>query len=351
MGGAKAGQIFLLQALSMKALRFYGKQDIRLEDIPPPSHIPPGHVRLQVLAAGVCGSDLHNLKTGQWISQLPVTPGHEFCARITELGAGVSGFAVGERVVVDSRANCGDCDHCRSGAGNLCRHMGFVGEVCDGGFAEQSVQPQHRLLKVADGVADEVAALAEPLGVALRVLTRLKATPGAPVLIAGGGPIGGLAAILLRELDDRPVYLIERNTARARLLQEVCGVIPVEGDGAAIHAAMQGSEPVFCIEATGNAAVLETLVQTVAAGGRIALVGLSAGPTPLSSNTLVEREIELVGCSVFRDEQRQAVQLLERLSPLLTQVIDGPVSLGEIIAVYQAAGSGASARLKTIIKP
>ncbi|WP_213881626.1 alcohol dehydrogenase catalytic domain-containing protein [Pseudomonas sp. dw_358] len=335
----------------MKALRFHGKQDIRFEDIPVPGAIPAGHVRLQVLAAGVCGSDIHNLKTGQWISQLPVTPGHEFCARITELGSGVEGFAVGDRVVVDSRAHCGQCDFCLAGAGNLCRHMGFVGEVCDGGFAEQSVQPVHRLLPIPDGVSNEIAALAEPLGVALRVLNRLAPAPGAAVLVAGGGPIGGLAAILLRELDDRPVYLIERNEGRAQLLKDVCGVIPVPCDSAAIHAAMGGTEPAYCIEATGNAMVMEQLIAAVASGGRIALVGLSSGLCALSTNAIVEREIELVGCSVFREEQRQAMGLLERLSPLLRQVIDGPVGLEQILQVYEAAGSGANVKLKTIIQP
>lgn len=83
----------------MKALRFYGMGDIKLEDIPLPGHVPDGYVRLKVLAAGVCGSDIHNLKTGQWISKIPVTPGHEFCARITEIGSSVVGFSVGDRVV------------------------------------------------------------------------------------------------------------------------------------------------------------------------------------------------------------------------------------------------------------
>lgn len=335
----------------MKALRFYGMGDIKLEDIPLPGHVPDGYVRLKVLAAGVCGSDIHNLKTGQWISKIPVTPGHEFCARITEIGLSVVGFSVGDRVVVDSRASCGACDYCISGAGNLCRKMGFVGEVCDGGFAEQSLQPIHRLLAVPDSVTDEIAALSEPLGVSLRVLTRLNASPDAPVLIAGGGPIGGLAAILLRELDRRSVYLIERNAARARLLEEVCGVIPVACDSDAIRAAMGGKQPLFCIEATGNAQVMEQLIKSVGSGGRIALVGLTSGQMPLSTNEIVEREIELVGCSVFQDEQRKAIQLLERLSPALHQVIAGPVSLDQILEVYQESDRGASAKLKTIIRP
>ncbi|MFG9006960.1 zinc-binding dehydrogenase [Pseudomonas aeruginosa] len=335
----------------MKALRFYGKRDVKLDEIAAPEHVPSHHARLQVLAAGICGSDIHNFRTGQWISKLPVTPGHEFCGRITELGAEVSGFSVGQRVVVDSRANCGECDYCVAGAGNLCRKMGFVGEVCDGGFAEQSVQPIQRLIPIPESVPDAVAALAEPLGVSLRVLTRLNAAPGAPVLVAGGGPIGGLAAILMREIDSRPVYLIERNVARASLLRDVCGVIPVPCESAAIRAAMGGQEPLYCIEATGNQTVLGQLIQAVGSGGRIALVGLSSGMASVNTNEIVEREIDLVGCSVFREEQRDAVALLERLTAKLLKVVAGPVALDGILGVYQEAECGSSEKLKTIIVP
>lgn len=335
----------------MKALRFYGKNVIKLDDIPPADVVPAGHVRIQVLAAGVCGSDIHNFKTGQWISKLPVTPGHEFCGRVIELGDQVTSFKYGDRVVVDSRANCGTCDYCLVGAGNLCRKMGFVGEVCDGGFAEQSIQPVHRLIRVPDSVSNSVAALAEPLGVSLRVLTRLQVSPGAPVLIAGGGPIGGLAAILLRHIDQRPVYLIERNEARAQLLRDVCGVTPVPCDHRAIHEAMGGKEPRFAIEATGNAIVLNELIKAVASGGRIALVGLAQGETAINTNEIVEREIDLVGCSVFQDEQAKAVTMLESLSTVLERVISGPVGLDEILEVYQQAECGLNTKLKTIITP
>lgn len=335
----------------MQAIRFHGKGDLRLEQIPAPAAPEPGWVTLRVCAAGICGSDLHNFRTGQWVSRLPVTPGHEFCGEITALGAGVSDFAVGDRVVVDSRANCGECDYCQRGHGNLCRHMGFVGEVCDGGFAEQSNQPAHRLLKIPDGISDAVATLSEPLGVAMRVIARLQAEPGAPVLIAGGGPIGGLAALLLRELDHRPVLLVERNAQRAALLKDVAGIIPVPLDASQIRHAGGGHEPYYCIEATGSGSVLNQLVHSVASGGRIAMVGLFHGDTVVNTNALVEREIDLVGCSVFRDEQRQAIALLPQLAPKLERLVTAPIKLTQVLAAYRHLQAGESDKLKTIIIP
>src|ERR1700756_5336306 len=104
----------------MKAVRFHGVGDLRVEDVAPPGALPSGHVRLKVRAAGICGSDLHNFRTGMWVSRLPVTPGHEFAGEVVELGGEVGDLTLGDLVVADSRANCGSCAHCREGRGNLC---------------------------------------------------------------------------------------------------------------------------------------------------------------------------------------------------------------------------------------
>lgn len=335
----------------MRAIRFHGIGDLRCEEVAEPGNPPPGFALLRVLAAGICGSDLHNYQTGQWIAGLPVTPGHEFCAEVLAVGSGVDGFAAGDRVVVDSRANCGECDYCLRGQGNLCRRMGFVGEVCDGGFAEQTLQPVHRLIKVSPDVSAEVAALAEPLGVALRVLRRLSAPAGEPVLVAGGGPIGGLAALLLRELDDRPVLLVERNESRVALLNDVAGVRHVPLDAAAIREACGGVEPRYAIEATGSGPVLEGLIEALGSGGRVALVGLFHGAPNVHTNALVEREIDLVGCSVFQNEQREAVALLPRLAAKLSRLVSAPIELADVPTAYRILLRGEAGTLKTIITP
>jgi (R,R)-butanediol dehydrogenase/meso-butanediol dehydrogenase/diacetyl reductase len=104
----------------MRAVRLHGVGELRVEEVPLPGPPPAGYLRLKVAAAGICGSDLHNYRTGMWISHLPVTPGHEFAATVAELGADVEGFRPGDLVVTDSRANCGSCVHCLEGNGNLC---------------------------------------------------------------------------------------------------------------------------------------------------------------------------------------------------------------------------------------
>lgn len=335
----------------MRAVRLHRVGELRVEDVAPPGAPPAGYLRLKVQAAGICGSDLHNYRTGQWISHLPVTPGHEFAATVAELGADVDGFRPGDLVVADSRANCGTCFHCLEGNGNLCLAMGYVGEVSDGGFAEETLLPADRVLRVPDGVAPEIAALSEPLAVALHVRRRLDPTPDQPILIAGGGPIGGLVALLLAEEGLGPILLIERNGARSALLAAIAGVETIELDPTAIARRCPPVGPRYAVEATGSFEVLQSLTRSVSAGGRIALVGIFHGAGTLDANLIVERELDLRGCSVFRDEQADAVAMLPRLAPKLARLITAPIGLEEVPAAYERLLRGQTTALKTIIRP
>jgi (R,R)-butanediol dehydrogenase/meso-butanediol dehydrogenase/diacetyl reductase len=334
----------------MQAVRFHGVGDLRVEDLAPPGPVAAGHVRLRVRAAGICGSDLHNFRTGQWVSRLPVTPGHEFAGEVVEAGEGVTGFAAGDLVAADSRVFCGHCGACRAGRHNLCEKLGFVGEICDGGFAESAVLPAAGLVKVPEGVPDVVAAMAEPLAVALHAVRRLNPAQGGPILIAGGGPIGGLAALALAEAGFGPLVMIERNLHRAGLLAEVTGVARVALSRPAIWEACGGA-PRFCIDATGSGAVVETLLESVAPGGRMALVGIFHDRPPLNLNLVVEREIEIFGCSVFRDELSEAVGRLPALSEKLARLASAPIGLKDVPAAYKTLIAGDARSVKTIIQP
>jgi (R,R)-butanediol dehydrogenase / meso-butanediol dehydrogenase / diacetyl reductase len=332
----------------MRAVRLHGVGDLRTEMVAPPSAPGPGEVALRVLAAGICGSDLHNFRTGQWISRTPVTPGHEFMGEVIALGPHVASLAVGDRVIADSRVPCGSCAYCHAGRPNVCAQMGYVGEVCDGGFAEQTVLRADGLIPCPAGLAPEIAALAEPLGVALRVVRRVQPVPGEPVLIAGAGPIGGLAAILLSHFSHAPLLLAEKNLARRDLVCRLCGATPVTLDE--LDTLRARAIPRM-IEATGAAAVLSRLLEAVASAGRIAMVGIFHGEAAIAPNHIVEREIELVGSSVFVDEQREAADLLPVLAPKLAEVVSQPIGLEDVPAAYRNLIEGRTDRLKTIIRP
>ena len=334
----------------MKAARLYAAGDIRVEEIDRPGPLDAGWVRLRVTAAGICGSDLHNFRTGQWISRSPSVAGHEFAGVVTELGEGISGFSVGDTVVADSRFWCGRCPACLSGRQNVCVNLGFVGEVCDGGFAEETVIPARLLVKHEPRLEPSIAAMAEPLAVALHAVRKQAAPSGEPVLVVGCGPIGGLAALLLSRVHDGPLLVADRNIARAALVAEVSGAAVVDLDKGAIAAALCDKVLRHALDATGNITVLKTVLDLLGGGGSLALVGITHGRIDLDPNELVEREIALIGCHAFKDELPDAVAMLPDLADALSRLIDREIGVEDVPFAYARLLGGEVTGLKTIIR-
>ncbi|WP_370676602.1 zinc-binding dehydrogenase [Pleomorphomonas sp. PLEO] len=335
----------------MKAVRLYAAGDLRVEDIAPPSVPRAGEARVTVSAAGICGSDLHNFRTGAWISRSPSVAGHEFAGRVAAVGEGVTGLAVGDAVVADSRVTCGVCAACRGGRPNVCEKLGFVGEVWEGGFAEEVVLPASLLIKAPDGVDPLALAMAEPLAVALHAIKRLSAPAGSSVLIAGCGPIGGLAALILAERHDGPVLVADRNADRAGRVAEVTGARIVDLSAEAVVGALAGAPLLAALDATGHPGVIGTLLDLLSPGGTLALVGIGHGSLAIDPVRLVEREIALVGCHAFTDELPEAVALMPAFEDRLLALVDETIDLDGVPAAYERLLAGRSMGLKTIIKP
>ncbi|MDQ0323682.1 (R,R)-butanediol dehydrogenase/meso-butanediol dehydrogenase/diacetyl reductase [Pararhizobium capsulatum DSM 1112] len=334
----------------MKAARLYAVGDIRVEDIDIPGPLAPGWVRVAVAAAGICGSDLHNFRTGQWITRSPSVAGHEFAGVVMEVGAGVSQFTEGDTVVADSRFWCGECPACRSGRHNICHHLGFVGEICDGGFAEQSALPARLLVRHDPALDPAIAAMAEPLAVALHAVRRQAIPSGEPVLVVGCGPIGGLAALLLSHLHDGPVLVCDRNADRARLVARVTGASNVTLDTESFRDALSGRVLRYALDATGNIEVLMRVIAHLGGGGSLTLVGISHGRIDLDPNMLVEREIALIGCHAFSSELPEAVAMLPGLADALAKLIDREIAIEALPQTYERLLAGNATRLKTIVR-
>ncbi len=327
----------------MRAVQLLGKGDIRFAEVPWPAAPGPGEVMVRIEAAGICGSDIHNFRTGQWISRSPSIPGHEFSGRVERVGDGVSRLKQGDRVVADSRYWCGECPSCRAGETHLCAKLGFVGEVCDGGFAQMAVLPERLLLKADESIAAGVAAAAEPLAVALHAVKRLSVEQGKPVLVTGCGMIGALSALLLSRTN--PVRVADRNAARAGLVAEVAGatLATLDAEGLANVAGV--------IEATGSTAVLDVLVRQSPGGARIALVGIFHGTIALDPTLLVERELSLLGCHAYRDELPEAVALLPKLASGIAAFLGAPITLKDVPDAYRRIIAGEVSSPKTVIVP
>lgn len=313
-----------------------------MESIAPPEPPAAGEVTLAVTAAGICGSDLHNFCTGAWISRSPVVAGHEFTGIVTALGAGVGHVALGERVVVDSRITCGVCAACGGGRGQVCESLGFLGEVIDGGFAQAVTLPARNVLRAVAGVADRHLAMAEPLAVALHAMRRMGLPAGAPFVVTGCGPIGGLVALLAARAGHR-VTVVDRNAARARVVARMTG-----GELATLDAVVARGFR-FGLDSTGQEAVIAALVAGIGGCGTLGLVGIGRGGAVVDPVALVEREITLVGCHAFGGELADVNAMLPELAGVLDAYIAETISLEAVPEAYARHIAGEVVGLKTII--
>ena len=177
----------------------------------------PGWVVLEVAGSGICGTDIHIMEDlhKNWP---PVVLGHEYAGRIVELGEGISGWKIGDRVVCEQHTlACMECDACRRGAIHLCPAKRSPGWGIDGAFADYVTLPGNLLHKIPDGVTFQSAIVTEPTAICLTGLDRANLHPGERVLVIGPGPIGIITALLARASGASEVTLIGRTSSTNRL--------------------------------------------------------------------------------------------------------------------------------------
>ncbi|MBW2638186.1 MAG: alcohol dehydrogenase catalytic domain-containing protein, partial [Deltaproteobacteria bacterium] len=215
----------------MKAAVWYGKEDIRIENIPEPS-VGAGQVKIRIEACGICGSDLHEYASGPFIIPArphpltgreggPIILGHEFSGEVAEVGEGVTKVQPGDRVTVNPLIYCGECHYCRKGNHLLCSKLATVGFAWDGAFAEYGVFPEYSILKLPDSVTYEMGACVEPLAVAVHAVNRSGLKIGDNVVVIGAGPIGLLVQQACKVAGAGKVFVSEPMKARIKTAEKM----------------------------------------------------------------------------------------------------------------------------------
>jgi threonine dehydrogenase-like Zn-dependent dehydrogenase len=279
----------------------------------------PDEALVRVEWAGLCGSDLHVMRTGEWVADWPATLGHEIFGRI-EQAPPDSRLAPGRPVVADSRIPCAECTTCRAGQPDACAHIAFVGEARPGGFASHCVLPLALLHEVPDELEGSRAVLAEPLAVALHAVSHVGGAP-ARAAILGHGPIGALLHIeLRRRFPATEIEVAEPAPVRAALARAV---------GARCAGSSGELEPGgfdLVLDAAGYPGSLRDAVALCRHGGELVIVALSEHEVPVRPMELVEKGLRITGSNAFRGELPVAISLLEdegwRYEPVVTDVID-----------------------------
>lgn len=287
----------------MKAVLFYAPGDIRFEETARPQ-AGPGEVVVEIKAALTCGTDLKTYRRGHpvLIKEVPSTFGHEMAGVIAELGPGVEGFAVGQRVVAANSAPCGHCFYCRRDRPSLCENLDFL----NGAYAEFIAVParivEQNLLPIPDGVTFRQAALAEPLACAIHGVERSKIQLGDVVCVIGHGPIG-LMLTRLAKLKGARVIVVGRNPFK---LDKACqfgaddlvDITAVPDPVEAVRSLTPGRRGAdVVIEAVGLPETWEQAIATTRPGGLVNLFGGCKSGTHIKVDTrrLHYDELDIIG--------------------------------------------------------
>jgi L-iditol 2-dehydrogenase len=312
---------------TMIAARYYGRGDIRVERVPRP--VPgPGEVLVHVNVCGICGSDLRLYQQGEVEEnpRIPRTLGHELAGDVVELGAGVAGLHLGDRVAAAPVGSCGRCFYCQHGSETLCLNKIDFGLTHDAGFAEYVLYPalfvaQGGLVAIPDDMSCEKASLIEPLGCCLRGLhTRGRLKPGETVVIIGDGPIGLIQVMLARYLGASTVICAGHHEERLAEARRWGAHITVDTHTEDLHKVVRGATgdmgADLVVVSVPSLQAIQEFVCLVRGGGRFVIFGgvPQGSRIELDPNLIHYREIDFTGsfnCTV--EEYRRSFDIARNL--------------------------------------
>ncbi len=349
---------------TMRAAVYRGVNDVRVETVPVPE-IGPGEVLVKIHTCGICGTDLKKIHTGS--HSAPRVFGHEMSGTVAKVGEGVTGFAVGDRVMAYHHIPCGECFYCRKQTFAQCETYKKVGctagfEPSGGGFAEyirvMDWIVKRGLVKIPDGVPFEQAAFIEPVNTCYKAIEMLGLQSDETVLVIGQGPIGILLSVLAHRTG--ATVLTSDLYAERHVIAAKYGLNhPLDARGdvvAAAKSATEGRGADVALVAVGGNSLIKVAMDAIRPGGRVMLFAATQhGEAPFDPAAVCMDEKTLMGsysASVaIQDDVTKLV--LEGYSTGfdLTQLISHRFSIEDSVAAIELASNPQPDSMKIVIQP
>lgn len=328
----------------MKAAVIESAGRIELHEKPIPS-IHSGEALIRVKYCGICGTDIHVLHGQHPTATFPVVPGHEFVGELIDF-KGACSLKRGDTVVAQPVYACGNCEPCAKGQDNVCQSLRIHGCHVDGGFAEYVTAPLHKVYAIPREMDLQLAALAEPLAVAVHDVRRSGLSVGNSALIIGGGPIGLLIAIVARQAGAVDLVISEISDYRRQVAQELgfCTVNPLAEEFAAElsnRTGGKGFDVVF--EVSGSKPGIATAIDHCKITGTVMIVGMTSEPYPVNTSKIFQKELVIKGVRVHAQINFiGAVELLKSgvLNDSLCKIVSAVFPLDEVERAFAMAQSG-----------
>jgi L-iditol 2-dehydrogenase len=348
-------------AATMKAAVFHGPGDLRVGDVARPS-IAHAELLVQVAACAVCGSDVRTFRHGARNISKPIVLGHEVSGTVVEVGRGVSGYRVGQRVAVAPAIPCGECRYCRRNAETMCERLQSIGYELDGGLAEFMTVPASALRAgcvntVPESMSFDEAAIAEPLACVINAQELVGVGEGDTVVVLGAGPVGCLHAGLAKVRGVAKVMLVDIRPERLHMAEAFGADLLIDGSREDVRARVldeTGGEgaSVVIVAAPSNRAQ-EQAVTLAARRGRVNFFGGLPKTNPiisLDSNAVHYRELSIVGSYGSRPaHNRMALELIAASRLCVRALIGLELPLDRVVDGLHAVEQGRV--LKVIVRP
>jgi len=314
----------------VKFARGYGNIEIR--EIQRPV-VKEGEVLVEIKAAGICGSDLHHYEIGDQVA-IPVVLGHEFSGDVIEIGSGVKGWKIGERVVSETHAYaCYECHLCQTGKYHLCKERKGFGSGVDGAFTQFLAVPVRLLHRIPDHLSYPEGTIIQPAAdIVNAVVTNSSLKAGDTVVVLGPGPMGLLTVGVTRAAGAGKVIVVgldadkERMDIAARIGADISINSSKEDPVERVKALTDGRGADVVFEVTGAKGALLQGLQMLAQKGQMTIIGVHRQPVeiPIRALQRAEQSIRGSAMSTWIDYER-AIQLTKagriELKPLITDVL------------------------------
>jgi (R,R)-butanediol dehydrogenase/meso-butanediol dehydrogenase/diacetyl reductase len=330
----------------VRAVRYHGNRDVRVDEIPEPE-CRPGFVKIAPEWCGICGSDVHEYLVGPETipsagaphpitgETVPIVLGHEYAGTVVEVGAGVVGVRVGDKVAVEPIIRDNDCPTCVDGHYNLCPQLGFHGlSGYGGGLSEFSVVPGYMVHVLPDNIPTDVAALIEPLAVGWHAAKMAELRGGESVLIVGAGPIGLVTLLAAKAMGAGTVVVVELTAARKAKAAELGADLvldPNVDDIAARLAAEFGQGVDVAFDAGGNAATIALALASVRPRGRVVNIALWEHPVEFDMFSMLFKESNLTASCAYCGDHAEVIAAIADGTIDVSPLITGRISFEEIV--------------------
>lgn len=273
---------------------------LRLEEVEEPS-IGPEDVLIRVKKTAVCGTDLHIYNWDTWaqrVVQPPLVIGHEFSGEIARVGEAVTEYTVGQRVTAEGHMSCGHCRTCRTGKAHLCAEQKGLGVHRQGCFADYVQIPQSNVFVLPDEIDDELGSILDPLGNAVHTALSYP-LQGENILITGAGPIGLMCTAIAKFVGAHSVTITDVHPQRLKLASELGAdyALNVQRNRLTEYLPSLNIANGFGVglELSGHPSAFESMVQAMAPGGQMALLGFLPDDTPVEWNKILFKGLKIKG--------------------------------------------------------